>query len=193
MADSTRTGSSGQPQYRDSRGDWHDSPSGPSGSSDGGDTGGGGGSGSGSRSISAPTGNARTVAGLMGMAMIFSVIGAEIRAANPTTGGVQVGKAFSEPFVIIGGGTIATVMLTLISDAGETGRKFAVGLAGLAAITALLVNGGPVWKAIDSFVGGKATVPTGATAATKPTTGGPVTGVTGTTPAASSSSSTSPT
>jgi hypothetical protein len=177
MAPSTRKGDRGQPQYRDSKGDWHDSPRGPSGeesrtaaygkgydSEPSGDSGGGGDSGgAASRSISTPTGNSRTVAGLMGMAIIFSVIGAEI---NPKA--ADAGKAFSEPFVIIGGGTIAAVILSLLADTGNTGRQFAVGLAGLACVTAVLVNGGPVWKAIDSFLGAKAP---GSTSTTKPTSG----------------------
>jgi hypothetical protein len=148
MAEHTRKGSQGQPQYQDTAGAWHDSPSGPSdsGSSDSEDTGGGGESsgGAASRSLSAPTGNARTVVGLMGMAVVFSVIGAEINAANGTKS--AAGAAFSEPFIIIGGGTIAAVLLTLLSDAGESAQQFAVGLAGLACITALLVNGAPVWR-----------------------------------------------
>src|ERR1700677_1770589 len=78
-------------------------PSSSGTSSGSGDSGGGGGSGgAASRSISTPTGNSRTIAGLMGMAIIFSVIGAEI---NPKA--AVAGKAFSEPFLIIGGGTIA--------------------------------------------------------------------------------------
>jgi hypothetical protein len=170
MAEHTRKGSQGQPQYQDTAGAWHDSPSGPSdsGSSDSEDTGGGGESsgGAASRSLSAPTGNARTVVGLMGMAVVFSVIGAEINAANGTKS--AAGAAFSEPFIIIGGGTIAAVLLTLLSDAGESAQQFAVGLAGLACITALLVNGAPVWRAIDSFLGAK---PTGSTGSTAPTTG----------------------
>jgi hypothetical protein len=97
------------------------------------------------------------------MAIIFSVIGAEI---NPKAS--VAGKAFSEPFLIIGGGTIAAVILSLIADAGNTGRQFAVGIAGLACVTSVLVNGAPVWKAINGFIGG---TPTGSTGATKPTSG----------------------
>jgi hypothetical protein len=124
----------------------------------------------GSRTISAPTGNARSVVGLMGVAMIFSVIGAEVKALNPKTGGSKVGQAFSEPFVIIGGGTIATTFLVLIAGAGETGRNFAVGLSALAAIAAVLVNGGPVWTAIDNFLQAKPTTPSWATAPSSPST-----------------------
>lgn len=122
------------------------------------------------KTVSMPTGNARTVVGFMGVAMIFSVIGAEIRAANPaTSSGVNVGKAFSEPYLIIGGGTIATTFLVLIATAGDTGRRFAIGLSALTMVTAVLVNGGPVWKAINGFIGSEPTTPTDTTKATAPT------------------------
>lgn len=167
---STRTTDDGRHQYRDSTGAWHDSPTAPAASSsssgdDSSDDSGGGTT----RTLSAPTGNARTVAGLMGVAMIFSVIGAEVKALNPPKGGVQLPKAFSEPFVILAGGTIATVFLVLISDLGDTGRQFAVGLAGLAAVTAVLVNGAPVWTAILNLTSSKPTAPTAVTATTSPT------------------------
>jgi hypothetical protein len=36
-------------------------------------------------------------------------------------------------------------------------------------VTAVLVNGGPVWKAINGFIGSEPTTPTGTTKATAPT------------------------
>lgn len=123
------------------------------------------------RTISAPTGNARSVAGLMAIAMAFSVVGAELKGDESKTGS----SALSEPFIIIAGGTFATVILTLISDAGETGRQFAVGIAALAVVTATLVNGGPVWKAALAILGSKATTPTTSTTATTPTGSTPMT------------------
>jgi hypothetical protein len=123
-----------------------------------------------STSISMPTGNARTVAGLMAIAIVFSVISAEIKVVSGAKG-TTVNGAFSEPFLIIAGGTIATVILTLISDVGNSGRQFAVGLAGLACVTAVLVNGGPVWKAVNGLLGSKNTAPTGTTAPTTATKG----------------------
>jgi hypothetical protein len=176
---STRTGPEGQPQYRDSKGDWHDSPTTPATSSDESDESDDGGT-KPTRTISAPTGNARTVAGLMGLAMLFSVIGAEIKALEPAKGGVELPAAFSEPFIIIAGGTVATVALVVIADLGQGGRKFAVAFAGLAMVTAVLVNGGPVWSAILNLTGGKAT---GETGSTTPTGSSSPTGRTSTTPA----------
>jgi hypothetical protein len=112
--------------------------------------------------LSLPTANSRTIVGLMGVAVVFSVISAEI---NPKKGT----SAFSEPFVIIAGGTIAAALLSLIAEAGDTGRRFGVGLASLACVTAVLVNGKPVWTTVENLVGGKNTGSTGSTTPTTPT------------------------
>lgn len=111
--------------------------------------------------------SSRTIFGLMAAAMLFSIIGAEITLSNPPKGqGVNVGKALSSPFLILLGGTAATAILVLVAEAGEVGRKFGVGMAGLAATTAILVNGGPVWTALNNLLGSKPTVPSGLTSPT---------------------------
>jgi hypothetical protein len=112
-----------------------------------------------SRSVTMPTGNARTIVGLLAVAMVFSIISAEIGADNSTSKS-KAQSAFSEPFLIIAGGTIAAAILSLIADTGETGRQFGIGLAGLATVTAVLVNGGPVWTALQKLLGSTATTPT---------------------------------
>jgi hypothetical protein len=127
----------------------------------------GGGGGNGGRTIWQSTNNARTVAGLMGIAVLFSLIGNEVKAsANPNS--VQgkspdIGVTTSARIII--GGFIAAGILVGISGAGEAGRKFAVGLATVSAVTATLVYGGPVWNALSGIVGG---TPTGSTGNTSP-------------------------
>lgn len=117
-----------------------------------------------------PTSNARTVAGLMGITVLFALLGNEIQIANgdkpaKLTNGLDKGAT------IIIGGFVAAGILTATSGAGEAGRKFSVGLATVSAVTAALVYGAPVWQAVNGIVGGKATTPSGGTAGTAPTTG----------------------
>lgn len=115
-----------------------------------------------------PTGNARTVVGFMAVAMIFSIVSAEI-GADSSNNKSKAESALSEPFLIIAGGTTAAAILSLIADTGNIGRQFGIGLAALAMVTAVLVNGKPVWKAIENLQGSKDTSGTGATKPTAPT------------------------
>lgn len=117
-----------------------------------------------------PTSNARTVAGLMGFVVLFALIGNEVQIAqgnkpNKLSNGLDKGAT------IMIGGTIAAGLLIATSGAGEAGRKFSVGLATVAAVTAALVYGAPVWTVVNGIVGGKATTPTSGTSATAPTAG----------------------
>jgi hypothetical protein len=120
----------------------------------------------------------------MAAAVLFSIIGAEIRAVqntsspgdsttalhNPSTpNGSGSGPALLyEPPVIFLAGTVATAMLVLLTETGSTGETLGVGLAGLSMATAVLVNGGPVWRALSNAVGSKPTSPTSSTTATTP-------------------------
>lgn len=121
----------------------------------------------------------------MAVAVLFSVIGAEIRNVQATstpgtqTTGLAKPKApaspnvpglFYEPPLIFLAGTVATAGLVLLTDTGSVGETLGVGLAGLSMVTALLVNGGPVWRAIGGAVGSKPTTPLGSTTGTTPST-----------------------
>lgn len=116
-----------------------------------------------------PTNNARTVAGLMAIAVAFSLLGNEIKVANGASKD-KLSSGLSKGATIIVGGFIAGGLLIGVSGAGEAGRKFSVGLATVVAVTSLLVYGKPVWDGISNVVGGTPTTPTGATAATANTT-----------------------
>jgi hypothetical protein len=141
-----------------------------------------------------PNNSARTVVGLIGFAVLFSLVGNEIQIAQAsapgpgqsgygvvapgvtvTPEGQPVGGKFANGLdkgaVIIIGGFVAAALLTALSGAGDAGRRFSVGLATVTAVTSALVYGGPVWQALGNVVGGKATTPTGATGATTPTSG----------------------
>lgn len=126
--------------------------------------------GSTSRSVTSPTNSARTVAGLMGISVLFALIGNEINTG--TNGGKpkKLANGMDKGATIIIGGFIAAGLLTALTGAGEAGRKFAVGLAGVTAATTVLVYGKPVWDVISVMVGGKATGGTGGTKATGATT-----------------------
>ena len=118
----------------------------------------------------------RTIVGLMGTTVVFSLIGNEVSHAE----GVSTGNATSiiaggvtEGGKIILGGFAATAALVLISNAGDAGNAFAVGLATVAALTAALVYGGPVWRALSAILGStpsKASTPAKPTKPTTPTT-----------------------
>jgi len=118
----------------------------------------------------------RTIVGLMGTAVVFSLIGNEISKNGPNKPSA-VG-ILSESSTIIFGGAAAAAVLSLIAKIGEPGRVFAVGLATIAAVGSVIVYGGPVWHALGGVVGSKPS------AGSKPTTP--------TTPLASSSTPTNP-
>jgi hypothetical protein len=123
-----------------------------------------------SSSRSTPTQGSRTITGLMFFAVLFSLVGNELKIANqPATGPQKDGV--SEGGKIIIGGIFATALLTLLSHAGDNGRQFAVGLALVTTASSVLVFGAPVWDAANKLFGSTPTTPVGATTATKPTQG----------------------
>ena len=106
----------------------------------------------------------RTIVGLMGTAVVFSLVGNEISkngSKKPTAVGI-----LSESSTIIFGGAAAAAVLSLIAKIGEPGRVFAVGLATIAAVGSVIVYGGPVWHALGGVVGSK---PSTGSNPTKPT------------------------
>lgn len=119
-----------------------------------------------------PTNSARTVTGLIGFAVLFSLLGVEIKVATGQSTN-KLGTGLGEGGTIIVGGFIAAALLTALSGAGEAGRQFSVGLATVTMVTATLVYGKPVWDSLNTIVGGKptgATADTGNTTATTPST-----------------------
>lgn len=144
--------------------------------------------------VTSPNNSARTVVGLIGFAVLFSLIGNEVQIAQSappkpgqtgygvvpiggtvTASGQAVGGKFANGLdkgaVILIGGFVAAALLTALSGAGDAGRRFSVGLATVTAVSSALVYGGPVWGALNNIVGGKPSTPTGATGATTPTQG----------------------
>jgi hypothetical protein len=116
-------------------------------------------------SLSTPKAGNKTIFGFMAFAVIFSVVGAEIKRVEKAQA-----SALTEPVTIFLGGTVAAAILTLLSDTGDTGREVAVGIAGLALVTAALVNGKPVWDALNHLLGSTPTTPSGQTTAGQGTT-----------------------
>lgn len=96
----------------------------------------------------------RTVVGLMGAAVVFSLVGAEIKIQK-TTSGNDAKATYTKPITIILGGSIATLILTLMAESGQGGAKLATGIAGLTATSAILIEGAPVWQLITSITSGK--------------------------------------
>lgn len=132
------------------------------------------------------TAGGKLVVGLMGTTIVFSVIGAELKAfaggpgntltglhnGQPGTPGTGAGAGATGAVKIIIGGTVATVLLVGLTHAGAPGRQFAVGLALVSMVTATLVYGGPVWLALNRMFNVTPTMGTGNTAGTTPTTPG---------------------
>lgn len=138
-----------------------------------------GGGGSSSTTRTSSTNGSGTVVALMGITVLFSLIGNEVKAlqGTPAEGNVAVaGATLTTAGRIIVGGLVATTALTLLTHAGNGGRQFAVGLALVAMATSTLVYGGPVWKALSALLGGQAT-------ANQHTTGGTSSTGTATAPA----------
>jgi hypothetical protein len=92
--------------------------------------------------------DARLIATFMFFAVTFALIGHTISTTKEKTGDVK----------IILGGMIGTVLLALLAETGETEATFAKGLAVVTLLSSVLVNGTPVFKAIDANVGAPATI-----------------------------------
>ena len=143
------------------------------------------------------TSSSRTIFGLMVFAVGFALIGNEVqilskktpKAAATTVGAVsQAGSTITSSGRIILGGFFATSILVLLSHAGDPGKQFAVGLAGITALSSVLIKGGAVWGAANSAFGSTptsplstasgGTSPTGATSTTSTTRTTSTTGAT---------------
>jgi len=83
------------------------------------------------------------------------------------------GKKTVSPAEIVLGGTVGAVTLTLLSHAGEGGRKFAVGLAGITFASSILINGSSLFTSINALVGqpNKASKPSTPSTPSTPTSG----------------------
>lgn len=103
--------------------------------------------------------DARTIVTLMAFATGIALVGHLVDAASgaPTTrtGTSPVGDA-----QILLGGTAATVLLTLLSMAGEPGSKLGKGLALITLMGSTLYYGTPVFTSLDRLTGRKATTST---------------------------------
>jgi hypothetical protein len=128
----------------------------------------------------------RKVVGLMAGAVIFTVLSEEIKMhqKGATTGPPTAGH-LSSPAKTILGGTIATALLSFMTEAGPTGQQLGVGLAAVTAVTAVLVNGGPVFTVLRNLFGAQVTTgSTSSTGTTNATVGQAATGPTAPTTAA---------
>lgn len=81
----------------------------------------------------------RKIAAFMAFAVVFALVG---HAANRTTS--KVGDT-----TILLGGTIGAVLLALLAQAGGEAASYAEGLAGITLVSSVLINGLPVFKAVD--------------------------------------------
>ena len=115
------------------------------------------------------TTGAREVFGYMGVAVVFALIGNEIKVAKhppDSKNPLQSTSVLTDSGTIIFGGFTAAAALTLLSHAGDGGRQLAVGLAAVTMLSSVLVYGGPVWKALGALTG--QSKPTRATSPTTP-------------------------
>lgn len=136
----------------------------------------------------------RTIFALMFFAVGFSLLGNEIKvaqAAKPYTGDGPANPLATGPSAVAGGittagriilgGFFATTLLIMLSHAGNPGREWAVGLAGVTMVAAVFVYGGPVWSEANKLFGSTPTTPLASTSATAPTGTTTTTHTTGTT------------
>jgi len=112
-----------------------------------------------------PGADSRLILAFMFFAGIEAIIAQEKKAA--AKGQIYV----ATPARIILGGTVATVMLTLLAHAGEGGKKFAIGLAGVTFASSTLINGSAVFGSVNTLLGYKPTKASTPSSPSTPTTG----------------------
>ena len=96
----------------------------------------------------------RQIVALMSFAVLFSLIGHTIKVKNqPNTG------AGADVKIILGGG-LATVLLALLAEAGDPGDKLAKGLAVIALVSSILINGASVFGGVNKLTSKTTPVPT---------------------------------
>src|ERR1035437_1901914 len=95
------------------------------------------------------TSSSRTIFGLMVFAVGFALIGNEVQILGKKAPGTpapstvsQAGSTITSSGRIILGGFFATSILVLLSHAGDPGNKIAVGLAGITALSSVLLKRG---------------------------------------------------
>ncbi len=94
----------------------------------------------------------RTIFALMFFAIGFSLLGNEIKvaqAAKTPVAGTATGMTTSGRIIL--GGFFATTLLIMLSHAGNPGREWAVGLAGVTMVAAVFVEGKPVWDEFNKL------------------------------------------
>lgn len=109
--------------------------------------------------VVAPAQPQRVIVGTMAFAVVFTLLGLELKAAK---GGAAKGKV--TPVTVIIGGGVATIVLLVVSHAGDPGAELAEGLAVVTVVASVLGSGGPVWEWVSKLVGAHpAAAPTQAT------------------------------
>jgi hypothetical protein len=104
----------------------------------------------------------RIIVGTMAFGVVFALVSSELgRARAGKTGPAPTGKQPATPVTILVGGGVATILLLVISHAGDPGSELAEGLALVTALTIVLVNGKPVWDFANNLFGSTPTTPTG--------------------------------
>ena len=105
---------------------------------------------------------ATKILGMMALVGVLGVVGAEVRNANTKTQppADKIGIALSSPFLVLAGVTLSSVILvSLASFGGEPGETLGVGLAGIALVGALLIEGQPIAGAVTGLFKKTATSP----------------------------------
>lgn len=104
---------------------------------------------------------ATKILGMMALVGVLGVVGAEVRNTKTKTKPAdKIGIALSSPFLVLAGVTLSSVILvSLASFAGEPGETLGVGLAGVALVGALLIEGQPIAGAVTGLFKKTATSP----------------------------------
>lgn len=83
----------------------------------------------------------RQIIAFMAFAVAFALIGHTAKGHNVAGGDAKI---------VLGGG-IGTVLLVLLSEAGDPGEVLAKGLAAITMISSVLINGTPVFSAVSKL------------------------------------------
>src|SRR5215472_2864001 len=101
---------------------------------------------------------ARRIVSLMGITVVFALISTEIEAVSGQKA-TRVGPGGTPVPVngvrVIIGGAVATGILLILTETGDTGAELAQGLALTTMLATVLIKGAPVWDLIVKVQGGQ--------------------------------------
>ena len=87
----------------------------------------------------------RQIVAFMAFAVAFALVGHKVAPKTSVAG--------TDSKIILGG-AIGATLLSLLAESGETGAKFAKGLAGITLISSVMINGTNVFTGLNKLTSG---------------------------------------